>query len=214
MDGECFDIRDCFFLETLPRFLSFPIAGILCDHLSPYKVINFSQKTRFIIISLGLLGNFFVDSVYWLIAISAFTGIATSFGAIAREVIIPQAFKHARLEKVMSFTSLSDQLGIVAGPVLAVALLEFLDWEVVLIIGALLFVLSDLLIKFWNNESAVEIKTLNEDKIDIVHSIKVSCGHIIKLNGLLPAIILAFSINLILGTALASVVPMYTGTYE
>lgn len=203
-----------FFLETLPRFLSFPIAGVLCDHISPYKVISVSQKTRFLIIPLGLLGNYFSESIYWLITISAFTGVATSFGVIAREVIIPQAFKSVRLAKTMSFTSLSDQLGIVAGPILAVSLLALLDWETVLMIGALLFVLSDLLIHVWKSATETEIKALNKGRIELIHSMSKACRHIRQLHGLLPAVVLAFSVNLILGTTLATVVPIYTGTFE
>lgn len=203
-----------FFLETLPRFFSFPISGILCDHCSPYKILNYSQKIRFLIIPLGLLGHWLADSVYWLIAISALSGAATSFGMIAREVIIPQAFKLTRLEKTLSFTSLSDQLGVVIGPILAVSLLTLMRWEWVLVLTALLFLGSDILSQYWWRFKKPNVQALNSTKMELFHSIYTAFKHVMNLNGLFSAIILAFSINLILGTTLSTVVPIYTGVFN
>jgi hypothetical protein len=35
-----------FFLETLPRYLSFPVCGTLCDRTSPLTLLRISQLCR------------------------------------------------------------------------------------------------------------------------------------------------------------------------
>lgn len=117
-----------FFIETLPRFLAFPVAGVLCDLISPYRIVSISQRVRALIIPLGLIGFYSYDSVYWLMGIAALVGVATSFALMAREMILVQDFTHMRFEKVLSFSSLADQLGMVLGPILASTLLLSFSW--------------------------------------------------------------------------------------
>lgn len=203
-----------FFLETLPRFIAFPISGILCDYFSPLTMLRHSQKIRFFIIPLGLLGHQLVDSVYWLIAISSLSGIATSFGIMSRELILPKAFNKGRYEKVLSYTSLSDQLGMVLGPILATYLISIFDWQISIFIAACLFLISDLSIYVWHRKTPQKITAKSNEKINFFHSSKLSFIHIFNIPGLFPAILLAISINLILGTTLATMAPIFIGVLE
>jgi len=43
-----------FFVETLPRFLSFPICGALCDRISPLRLLRISQMARALACVAGL----------------------------------------------------------------------------------------------------------------------------------------------------------------
>ena len=45
-----------FFLETLPRFLSFPICGALCDRMSPLRLLRVSQLYRAFVCFGGMVG--------------------------------------------------------------------------------------------------------------------------------------------------------------
>ena len=202
-----------FFIETLPRFIWFPIAGILSAYISPFKLLNSSQLMRFIVVILGLIGYYFYESYYWLIAISAIVGILTTQGEISREVIIPQIFKSYPLQKVFSFTQLSDQLGMVLAPLLAVLLLSFLSWDNIVAITAVLFLIADIALKLWWKHSSFIFKVKKIKSMKIIDDLKIGLRHIFMIPRLLPLIVLAFSINLILGALLASAIPIFTGTF-
>jgi MFS family permease len=203
-----------FFIESLPRFMWFPIAGILTSYISPYKLLNISQIMRFIIVILGLLGYYFFESFYWLIAISSIVGILTTQGEISREVIIPQFFKKFPLQKVFSITQLSDQLGMVFAPLLAVLLLSYTTWEVIVLFTGFLFLISDVFLKLWWRKSKYIFNVKNLKNIKIIDDIKTSLHNILILPKLMPLIVIAFSVNLILGTLISSLVPIFTGNFE
>src|ERR1035437_5566341 len=44
-----------FFAETLPRFLSFPVCGALCDRISPFRLLRISQTLRALVCVLGVV---------------------------------------------------------------------------------------------------------------------------------------------------------------
>jgi len=202
-----------FFIETLPRFIWFPVAGILSGYISPFKLLNISQLMRFCVLMLGLIGYYFIESYYWLIAISAIVGILSTQGEISREVIIPQFFKNHPLQKIFSYTQLADQLGMVIAPLLAVLLLSVLTWDIIVAITAVLFLIADISLKLWKKYSKVIFKVNNINSMKIIDDLKVGLHNIVTIPRLLPLIVLAFSINLILGTLLASVVPIFTGNF-
>ncbi|KJZ10834.1 hypothetical protein TW85_19115 [Marinomonas sp. S3726] len=213
-----------FFFETLPRFLAFPIAGILCDLIAPYRIVSVSQRVRAVIIPFGLLGFYLAESIYWLMGMAALVGVATSFALMAREMILVQAFKTARFEKVLSYSSLASQLGMVLGPILAGLLLVYFSWQVSISICILLFLLSDLGLKHWwrfaHSRLQEEVKGLPAKMTSISSwcvffytQLTLACKQIIGLPGLVPVVLVAFCINLILGMTLASMAPIYTGLF-
>ena len=219
-----------FFIETLPRFLAFPIAGILCDLISPYKIVSVSQRLRALIIPLGLIGFYSYDSVYWLMGIAALVGVATSFALMAREMMLVQDFTHMRFEKVLSFSSLADQLGMVLGPILASALLLLFSWQVSLALCMSLFMLSDMSLHYWRRLVSARLNLEENEPINtgqltptswrfsalctfFYRQIKLAFVQIFALPKLLPIILLAFCINLILGMTLATMAPIYTGLF-
>src|ERR1700712_1682771 len=73
-----------FFVETLPRFLAFPICGALCDKYSPIRLLHISQIYRALIclVAMGLYGLF--GGIGWLIGLSAICGVLTTQGIMAR----------------------------------------------------------------------------------------------------------------------------------
>src|SRR5216684_6619075 len=46
-----------FFCETLPRFVSFPVCGVLCDRISPIRLIHLSQALRALLCLAGVTGS-------------------------------------------------------------------------------------------------------------------------------------------------------------
>ena len=215
-----------FFIETLPRFLAFPIAGVLCDILFPYSIISVSQKIRSFVLPLGLLGFYWIESVYWLMGVAALVGGATSFAMMAREMVLVQNFNHMHFNKALSYSSLADQLGMVLGPLVASVLLLYLNWQQSLTLCIFLFLLSDVSLGYWwrvgqSNQSvkpqplpeALKTYSLLTWFQFFIRQINQGIKQILDLPQLLPVILIAFCINLILGMTLASMAPIYTGVF-
>ncbi|MET3479924.1 MFS family permease [Variovorax sp. 1126] len=59
-----------FAAETLPRFLSFPVCGALCDRVSPLKLLRGSQILRALVCVLGVLANEAMGGIGWLVGLS------------------------------------------------------------------------------------------------------------------------------------------------
>jgi len=108
-----------FFFETLPRFLAFPICGILCDRASPLKLMGSSQLWRAVVCVVAVAGYMATGGVGWLIGLAATCGVLTTQDLMAREVMLPQVFKDQRFERIAANTQIADQLGTVLGPLLA-----------------------------------------------------------------------------------------------
>jgi len=202
-----------FFVETLPRFIAFPVCGILTDFYSPYRLLSRSQFARFIAVLLALAGYFFFPGIYWLVSVAAIVGVLTTQGMMAREAILPLVFKEIRFQKVLAHTQLVDQLAMVLGPLIAALVLFFAQWQVVLIFVALLFLSADLALYIWLKSVRPCWKKLTQDELHIVNSLRCALMNIKKLPNLLAVIYLAFAVNLIVGVLLATSAAIYTGVY-
>jgi MFS family permease len=146
-----------FFVETLPRFLSFPICGALCDRVPPFRLLRLSQMLRAATCVTGALASAWSGNVAWLVGVSAMCGVLTTQGVMAREVMLPQVFKGFSTESVLAHAQIADQLGMVLGPLLAALALEHWPWEVVLGVAAVLFLSADVAMKLWRSVSAVQL---------------------------------------------------------
>ena len=142
-----------FFVESLPRYLSFPVCGALCDKYPPVRILHISQIYRAVacVIAVALYTVF--DGIYWVVILSALCGVLTTQGVMAREVLMPHIFKHYTYGKTLSYSQIADQSGLVLGPLVAALLLEFWAWHWVVIAVAGLFVLADLAMLFWQRNT-------------------------------------------------------------
>ncbi|WP_175922061.1 MFS transporter [Burkholderia latens] len=203
-----------FFIEALPRFIAFPICGALSDRVSPIRVLRVSQTSRAAACLVGIAGYIAWSGIGWLIALSAICGALTSQGLVAREVLLPQIFPQQRFEKVLSYTQLADQLGVVLGPIIAAALLGFRNWEWAVACAALLFVAADLLTFVWQRTSTARIASPDRSAGPWYAPFGVALRHVVTLPGLLRLVLLAAAENLVIGTTLATAAAMVTGAFQ
>lgn len=202
-----------FFLETLPRFLSFPICGVLCDRMSPLRLLRVSQLYRAVVCFGGMVGFAVFGGVGWLIAISAVCGVLTTQGLMAREVMLPQVFAGHRFERVASYTQIADQLGMVLGPLIAASLLKFWSWEYVVASTTFLFLAADGAVITWQR---IVRPTLGEPEVATGNwalPIMTALRHVLRLPGLMEVVLLAAASNLIIGVTLATSAAMVTGIH-
>ena len=113
-----------FFVESLPRFLAFPLCGALCDKFSPVRILHISQVYRALLcgVTVGLYTLF--GGIVWLLMLSALCGVLTTQSIMAREVLMPHVFQHYSYTKTLSYSQIADQTGLVLGPLAAALLLE------------------------------------------------------------------------------------------
>jgi MFS family permease len=204
-----------FFVETLPRFMSFPICGALCDRLSPFRLLRISQMLRAVACVLGCVASGLTGEVAWLVAVSAVCGVLTTQGLMAREVMLPQVFQGARTESVLAHAQIADQLGMVLGPLLAALALAWWSWVIVLGATAALFVAADAAMNVWRRTSPVQLvePALKQPRQTMhwLQPYRTALVHVLRLPGLMPLIVLAAGVNLVVGVTLATSAAMVTG---
>lgn len=204
-----------FFAETLPRFLSFPVCGALCDRVSPFRLLRISQMFRAVTCVLGSAASGLTGDVAWLVVVSAICGVLTTQGVMAREVMLPQVFREFRTEKVLAYAQIADQLGMVLGPLVAALALNWWSWEVVLGVTAVLFLAADAAIKIWRSASSVKlVEPTLMHPVQAMHWLQpygTASAHVLRLPGLVQLIILAAGVNLVIGVTLATSAAMVTG---
>ncbi|MXR28449.1 MFS transporter [Pseudomonas sp. PICF6] len=203
-----------FFVESLPRFLSFPICGALCDKFSPIRILHISQVYRAVMCIAAVVLFMIFGGIYWIVALSAVCGVLTTQGIMAREVVMPYIFKHYTYTKTLSYSQIADQTGLVLGPLIAALMLEVWAWHWVVLAIAILFLLADLAMLFWQRTSAVTLETFEQHHDVWLNPLRIAFGHIRNLAELKKIIGLAVGVNLIIGVTLATSAAMVIGEYS
>ncbi|MEP3427337.1 MAG: MFS transporter [Roseibium sp.] len=202
-----------FFFETLPRYIAFPVAGVLCDRYSPISLLRLSRILRAGACGIGIAGQIVFGGVWWLIGLSAVAGVLTTQGMLALEMALVRAFQDQRFEKVASYGQLASQMGVVLGPLTAAYLMAFWPWEAVPVLATILFVLADVTFVLWPGQSRMaEMPNEREERhpvADLKHALKL----VWQLPRLKQAILQAAGVNLIIGATLATAAAMMTGFF-
>ncbi len=203
-----------FFIETLPRYLVFPLFGALCDRVSPLRLMRVSQTVRALTCFGGVLAYALFGGIGWLIALSALCGVLTSQGLVAREVMLPQIFSTQQFQRVLAYSQLADQLGSVLGPMLAALLLGLWRWEWVVGATGGLFLFADAALLFWQRASG--FRAVEPAHVAPAHwtlPMRIALRHVLVLPGLKQVVLLAAAENLVIGVTLATSAAMVTGLH-
>ncbi|CRN04248.1 H+ Antiporter protein [Pseudomonas sp. 34 E 7] len=202
-----------FFVESLPRYLAFPVCGALCDRFSPVRILHVSQVYRALACAMAVALYGLFDGIQWLVILSAVCGVLTTQGIMAREVVMPHIFHHYTYAKTLSYSQIADQSGLVLGPLVAALILEVWQWPWVVLAIAALFVLADLAMRVWQRNTTVDLP-LHEQPAGIwLQPLRTAFGHIRNRMALKRIITLAVGVNLIVGVTLATSAAMVTGQY-
>jgi MFS family permease len=202
-----------FFVESLPRYLAFPVCGAVCDKFSPVRILHVSQVYRALACAATVALYAVFDGLYWIVLLSALCGVLTTQGIMAREVLMPHIFKHYTYTKTLSYSQIADQGGLVLGPLVAALLLEIWAWHWVVLGVAGLFLLADLAMRFWQRTSAVSLQTFEQHPDIWLRPLRIALGHIRDRVELKRIITLAVGVNLIIGVTLATSAALVTGQF-
>ena len=203
-----------FFIESLPRYLAFPVCGALCDKYSPVKVLHISQVYRALacVLAMALYGVF--GGIGWVIALSALCGVLTTQGLMAREVLLPHIFSDYSYTKTLSYSQIADQAGLVLGPLVAALLLELCAWHWVVLWVAGLFLLADLGMRVWQRHNHTPLVSFDQHRDIWLQPLRIALRHIGEQPQLQKIITLAVGVNLIIGVTLATSAAMVIGQYS
>ncbi|MGY2374166.1 MFS transporter [Pseudomonas sp. SDO524_S393] len=203
-----------FFVESLPRYLAFPVCGALCDRFSPVRILHISQIYRALacVLAVALYAAF--GGIHWIVLLSALCGVLTTQGIMAREVLMPHIFQHYSYTKTLSYSQIADQTGLVLGPLLAALMLEAWSWSWVVLTVAGLFLLADLAMRVWQRRSQVHLEVFEQHRDIWLRPVLIAFGHIRRLAELKRIITLAVGVNLIIGVTLATSAAMVTGQFS
>ncbi|NWB99595.1 MFS transporter [Pseudomonas gingeri] len=203
-----------FFVESLPRFLAFPLCGALCDKFSPIRILHISQIYRALLCVLAVVLYAIFGGITWVVVLSALCGVLTTQGIMAREVLMPHIFQHYSYTKTLSYSQIADQTGLVLGPLVAALLLDVWAWHWVVLWIAGLFLLADLSMRVWQRLSRITLEVFEQHQDIWLQPLRIAFGHIRKLEELKKIITLAVGVNLIVGVTLATSAAMVIGQYS
>ena len=203
-----------FFVESLPRFLAFPLCGALCDKYPPIKILHISQVYRAWLCVLGVVLYGIFGGIGWIVVLSALCGVLTTQGIMAREVLMPHIFQHYSYTKTLSYSQIADQTGLVLGPLVAALMLEVWAWHWVVLWIAGLFLLADMSMLAWQRLSRMTLEVFEQHQDIWLQPLRIAFGHIRSLAELKKIIILAVGVNLIVGVTLATSAAMVIGQYS
>ncbi|WP_411380507.1 MFS transporter [Pseudomonas sp. MPB26] len=202
-----------FFVESLPRYLAFPVCGALCDRFAPARILHISQVYRALacVLAVALYGVF--GGIHWIVLLSALCGVLTTQGIMAREVLMPRVFEQYTYAKTLSYSQIADQSGLVLGPLIATLMLEVWAWHWVVLGIAGLFVLADLAMLIWQRNTTVNLERVDQHAGIWLQPLRIAFGHIRTLPELKRIIALAVGVNLIVGVTLATSAALVTGQF-
>ncbi|WP_434603218.1 MFS transporter [Pseudomonas sp. R1-7] len=203
-----------FFIESLPRFLAFPLCGALCDKYSPSRILHISQVCRALLCVVAMVLYAIFGGIAWVVVLSAVCGVLTTQGIMAREVLMPHIFQHYSYTKTLSYSQIADQTGLVLGPLLAALMLEVWAWHWVVLWIAGLFLLADLSMVVWQRLSRISLEVFEQHQDIWLQPLRIAFGHIQDLPQLKKIILLAVGVNLIVGVTLATSAAMVIGEYS
>lgn len=203
-----------FFVESLPRFLAFPICGAVCDRFSPVRILHISQIYRVLLCMLAVILFIVFGGIAWLVVLSALCGVLTTQGVMAREVLMPRVFHHYSYTKTLSYSQIADQTGMVLGPLVAALMLEVWAWHWVVLCVAGVFLLADASMLLWQRLSRITIETFAQDQGAWLQPFRVAIGHIRTTPELRKVITLAVGVNLIVGVTAATSAAMVIGSFN
>lgn len=203
-----------FFVESLPRFLAFPVCGALCDKFCPIRILHISQIYRALLCVLAVVFYALFGGIAWLVVLSALCGVLTTQGIMAREVLMPHIFQHYSYAKTLAYSQIADQTGLVLGPLVAALLLEVWAWHWVVLGVAVLFLLADIGMLVWQRLSRITLGVFEQHQDIWLQPLRIAFGHIRALAELKKIIVLAVGVNLIVGVTLATSAAMVLGEYS
>src|SRR3712207_9387662 len=118
--------------------------------------------------------------------------------------MLQQIFRQQRFEKVLSYSQLGDQLGMVIGPLLAAALLGLWPWQIVVGITGFLFLLADIGLTLWPRSSGIELPPPEPVHDSWASPFRIAFNHFWVFPGLRRAVALAARLNFAFGVTLAT----------
>ncbi len=203
-----------FFVETLPRFMAYPICGALCDRLPNLRLLRVSQVYRALVCGAGVAGFMVFGGIGWLVALSAVCGLLTTQGMMARETMLPHIFRQGSFVTVLAKTQMADQLGMVLGPMLAALLLAWGPWQGVVLATAVLFWAADGALALWIRHCPVNWPAPQTPEGAWWQPYRTGLSQWWNLPNLFRLTVVTAGVNLVLGVTMASSAAMVTGVFR
>ena len=208
-----------FALETIPRVIYNPFAGIIGDRYPPLKVVKLSLWLRSVFCVAAIVGSWLLGEQALLsiiIILSALVGLASTQGFISTEVLLPHAFKQTPFARVQAWVQSVDQLSIICGPLLAAFVLQYFSWQSVITVACGLFAVGQLLFAFSSNglQEKSRQSGLSANNQSVIQQLQRSLDFLLSNKKLLSVVGQTALVNLVFGAAMATAAAFVTGKFS
>lgn len=216
MTGSVAQSGLAFGLEMLPRVLISPLAGVFSDRLPLIRTIQIVNGLRAALCFTFLFFMWQIPSlpmVPFIIGFSMVMGMGYTMCFIGTETMLPKVFGKEQYSRISAVAQSIEQTSVILGPIFAVAILEWQNWQVVLSGSGLLFLIGTIAIYWWQRDihlpSQAEVPNLKSTLKDF----QVGFSHILNNRSLQQIVLLTALVNLTFGVILATGAAIVTGTF-
>ncbi|MGL4268898.1 MAG: MFS transporter [Plesiomonas sp.] len=191
-----------FVIEWLPRIIFFPLSGFIADRIKPRFIFFNVDAGRAVLMGIAFLILYWYPKATFplLAAMMALLSVAYVLNFIAADALIPRHLPAETLPKANSILQGVDQITMVLGPAIAVAISAHGGINSILIVAAVLFAISAI------NYLFLETHDLNvTEKIGfriLMESNRTALNVLKKNKILLHLCALTWVVNLVYGAAL------------
>ncbi|AZZ97454.1 MFS transporter [Pseudoalteromonas rubra] len=201
-------------ITGLPAIIFSPIIGALVDRYDRKLILIFAD-TLSALVTLGLAACFYFDMLnMWIIFIGVgISAIATAFQGPANIAAITTLIERKDYGRVSGLMQMIGSISLIAGPLLAGALLAFVDLFTIFIIDLVTFVFALctlLLVKIPKPEPYEGA----EEESNMWQEIKVAWNYLFQQKDLVYLLLFFCLVNFVVSMGTISIVPMVNFTAE
>lgn len=133
-----------FVIEWLPRIIFFPLSGFMADRIKPRLIFFNVDALRAALMVVSFLTLWWHPGATFpvLAAMMALLSVAYVLNFVATDALLPRHLSAEALPKAHSMLQGVDQITMVLGPAIAVAISAYGGIDSILVVAAVLFVLS------------------------------------------------------------------------
>ncbi|WP_096185959.1 MFS transporter [Evansella halocellulosilytica] len=188
-----------FFASSVPRLVFMLIGGVIADRISKAWIMFLSDVTKGVLL-FGVIGLLVYDilSIWPLVALSFLFGVLDAFFWPASSAVLPETVKQEQLTRANSIVNMTRQISLIAGPVLAAAMLAFGGYVFIFAITALTLLIAgfiDVLLKRKENEER-EVQVQETEGGSVFNSMKEGFQYVKGHSFLVTLMISAVFLNL------------------
>jgi len=200
-----------FFIEWVPRLLSFPLSGVWVDRFGPRRMYLFADALRFITggFAIAFIVVFPSTAVFAVLIIGVIGGFSFELAFLSVEKVIQEKVPDQEMSKAQAILGSIDHTMMLLGPALAAVLVSF--WSTTAVLCAMVFLfLCSFVLFLWTVPPSTHAPP---SKVSMLDALLEGVRFVIGNHRLRAIVMLTTLVNALVGLSLTVAPAMVKSTY-